>query len=685
MKQKSELRKVDQLLVCNCAGTMDIDGAKLGEALGEAGPLEVHRQLCRRQVASFEQALESGAPLLVACTQEAPLFSEIFEDKGQETAPPSFVNIRERAGWSVAGGAALPKIAALIADARYEAEPTGLMSINSSGQCLVYGRGQAAVDTAAQLSERLNVTLLLVDGEDAVPPHIINVPIHTGRIRRARGSLGGFELFIDAYGPADPSSRKQLEFETLRDGASATCDLLFDMTGNPSLFADGDRRDGYFRVDPNHPAGLAAAMFEISDFVGEFEKPLYVSFDGDVCAHSRSGKIGCRNCLDACPKGAIVSAGDVVAVDAGICGGCGNCSAVCPTGAVSYSYPRRADLIGRMQVLAAAYRGAGGTQGELLFHDETHGTPLISAMARFGRGLPANVIPLGLHSVFEIGHDVIAAAFACGFRRVHFLAPPDQQGDAAALKSQMALAKAFLVGLGFAGERLSLISERDPDAVETALHKGAEDKLEPPEPRMFAAVGGKRDVARLAFASLREVAPEQPDSIMLPAGAPYGRLEIDTDNCTLCLACVSACPAAALNDDSERPRLSFTETACVQCGLCVTTCPESVIKLAPRYNFAAAAMEPVTVKEEEPFECIRCGKAFGTKSTVERIVAKLEGQHSMFQNSGQVDLIRMCDDCRVVAMTEGGDDPFKLGERPKIRTTDDYLIDAEKGDGDTDT
>lgn len=652
---------------------MSIDGAALGDALGNGAPLKVCSLLCRGELPVFEAALQSHAEPLVACTQEAPLFDEVAGDAGHGGA--RFVNIREQAGWSEAGAAALPKMAALIKGAQFDAQPTRLMSIESGGQCLVYGRGQAALDVAVQLAGRLSVSVLLVDAGDALPLSVANVPVHTGRIRGARGSLGGFELNIDGYGAVDPSARDEIRFEELRDGAATTCDLIFDMTGDAPLFVDGDGRDGYLRADPAHPAGLAEAMFKISDMVGEFEKPIYVSYDGDICAHSRSGKIGCRNCIDACPKGAIRSAGDIVEIDPGICGGCGNCSATCPTGAVTYDYPTRHDLLRRLQILVAAYRGAGGTAPELLLHDEAHGSALIAAMARYGRGLPANVIPLGLHAVTEVGHDTIAVALAFGFRRVHLLVAPAKIAELDALNAQCDIARALLAGLGYEGDRISVLIEHDPDAVEAGLHDAADvDEI---AGRAFAPEGGKRDVARLALAALHEMAPQPADVVALPAGSPYGRLDVDVAGCTLCLACVGACPAAALNADDDKPRLSFAEAACVQCGLCVATCPEKVIKLEPRYNFAGG-MLPETVKEEEPFECIRCGKPFGTKSTIETIVAKLEGRHSMFQGASQVDLIRMCDNCRVIVMAETADDPMQFGERPKVRTTDDYIMEAER-------
>src|SRR6056297_1770187 len=178
---------------------------------------------------------------------------------------------------------------------------------------------------------------------------------------------------MDSYAAMDPTARDALRFDTPRHGAATTCDLIFDMTGEAPLFADGGRRDGYVRVDPARPAAIAEGLFDISDLVGEFEKPLYVSYHPGICAHSRNTKIGCRNCLDVCPKGAIRSSGDIVEIDPGICGGCGNCSAVCPTGAASYAYPSRHDLLSRLSVIAAAFRGAGGTMPELLFHDESHG------------------------------------------------------------------------------------------------------------------------------------------------------------------------------------------------------------------------------------------------------------------------------------------------------------------------
>src|SRR5690606_18060915 len=135
----------------------------------------------------------------------------------------------------------------------------------------------------------------------------------------------------------------------------------------------------------------------------------------------------------------------------------------------------------------------------------------------------------------------------------------------------------------------------DPTAVEELLY-GLRD-LEPARPGSFLPMGGKRTVIRLALGHLHDVAPAPVDLLPLPPGAPFGAVSVDADGCTLCLACVGACPTGALQDNPEEPRLRFQEDACVQCGLCRNTCPENVIALVPRLNFTSAARDGQVLKE----------------------------------------------------------------------------------------
>ena len=671
-----------RLLVCNCETTMPLDDAKLEAAChkaGAKGPLALNSQLCRAQLGNFQQALAGDLPLLVACTQEAPLFTEVAAEQYPE-AEVAFVNIRETAGWSehADGPDGTAKIAALIAEAAETVEPTPSVTMASEGQCLVYGRDELAIEAAKQLAGRLEVTVLLTEPGEILPPGLMDVPVFKGTIERAEGHLGHFAVNVRGYAPAAPASRRALTFEAPRDTAYTECHLILDLTGGTPLFAAHQRRDGYLRPDPDNPAAVQHALFQLADMVGEYEKPRYVRYDPEICAHARSRKTGCTRCLDVCPVSAITPAGDHVEIDPFICGGCGACASVCPTGAASYQLPAGDSLFERLRRLLGAYIAAGGSQPVLLLHDSRHGSDMIGLIARSGRGLPGHVVPFALNQVTQVGLDFLAAAFAYGAAGIGILVGPESAGELDGLAGQIGLSETVMAGLGYeAGEsgRIALLDQLDPEAVEQALW----DWTAPPAPAAgsFLPMGGKRTRTLLALRRLHDTAPDPVEVLALPQGAPFGAIQVDTAGCTLCLACVGACPTGALLDDETRPWLGFKEEACVQCGLCKATCPEQVMTLVPQLDFTDRARGAVTLNQEPPFHCIRCGQPFGVQRSIERIADQLAGKHSMFASSAQVELIAMCQDCRIIVEFEKPNLPLAGAPRPRMRTTDDDLRERE--------
>jgi ferredoxin len=286
-----------------------------------------------------------------------------------------------------------------------------------------------------------------------------------------------------------------------------------------------------------------------------------------------------------------------------------------------------------------------------------------------------------VQSVEGVGHAEILAAFGNGFGAALLLCGP--RDDTSVPQSEMALAQSLLAGAGAEADRVAIIEAEDPDRLAVGLREEANPAGPICDPML--TLGGRREVTRLVATALADRdAEEDSASIDLPQGAPYGTVLLDTEACTLCLACVSLCPSGALADNPDKPQLRFQESACLQCGLCANVCPEDAIGLQPRLDPSPAALSHRVLHEEEPFDCISCGRPFGVRSTIERIARSLEGKHWMFeQGGGRADLIRMCDDCRVRAQfRDEGRVLAGTPERPPARTSQDYMAaddDKEKG------
>jgi ferredoxin len=665
-------------LVCSCEDTMRLDERAIARGCG--AELRTAEQLCLAQLDRFMAALATGRPLTVACTAQAPLFAQEAAEAGAAT--PTFANIREHAGWAAEGSSASPKMAALIAAAAQPMPATPLVPLESRGVALVLGRDGVALEAAARLADRLDLTVLLTGAEDVTPPRSAPFPVMQGRARAARGYLGAFELTVDGAAMARPSSRARYDWAPGKDGATSRADIVLDLTGGAPLFPAHEVRQGYLRADPADAAAVERAIAAAGELVGTFDKPRFIAFEAALCAHARNRRNGCTRCIDLCPTGAITPGTgpqkDQVVISAEICAGCGACAAVCPTGAATYTLPPPAAMARRIRALLLAYRAAGGQAPVLLLHDEAQGEPLLDALARHGDGLPARVLPLRVNEPTAIDLSLLAGAFAWGASAVRVLLPARERHGAEGLLRNIETMNAALAGLGLghAAPRAGMIETDDPFTLGEAL------AALPRAPFAFApsphqAIGTPREMALQGLRALRQAAGAAQEMVALPALAPFGTTVVDAAGCTLCLACTSVCPTSAFSANPETPQLRFLEDACVQCGLCAATCPEKVITLEPRLNFSEAAAQPRVVKAEEPAACPRCSRVFGTKASIARVKAKLSA-HWMFADPARMAILELCEDCRITEATSGGLDPYAGPARPVTKTTEDWLREAER-------
>lgn len=528
-------------------------------------------------------------------------------------------------------------------------EAVSTVSYHSRGNALVVGgrtHAQRARDAATALASTLAVTLL--EPEGGAPGAF---PVWSGRIDGVTGRLGEFNVSIaqlrTAPGEAPSAQPKPARF-----------DLIVDL-GDEPLFAMRQPPQGYFRPSTE---GLAAAIEEAAAAVGEFEKPRFFGYRESLCAHSRSEVVGCDACIEICSTRAIASDGDHVKVDPHLCMGCGACATVCPSGAMSYQYPRVADRGSQVKHLMAAYRAAGGAEACIVFHNGGAARTLLMEAALAGQGLPPRALPLEAWHVASVGLDLLLPAIAFGASQVVAIAAGDEDGEyLEALREQMSYGQAILSALGYEGTHFSVIQAAAPHELAARFAALAPAKTVD-MPATFHVGNDKRTAIEFAVEHLLRHAPRRVDVVALPEGAPFGEITVDRGKCTMCMACVGACPESALMDGVDQPLLKFLERNCVQCGLCENTCPEEAIALSPRLLLTPAVRESRVLNQTEPFHCVRCDKPFGTKQMVEAMMGRLAA-HSMFTQGSALRRLQMCADCRVVDMMSSKEEMsiLKLG------------------------
>ena len=693
---------MSQKLVCNCNGTMPLDQKTLG--------VTVHHSLCRQEVGSFLKALDGSDSIIVACTQEGALFSELAEQAEKPlVAPLRFVNIREVAGWTQEAKTSAPKIAALLALADMpEAEPVPVVNYESQGRLLIIGVGSQVIPWAEKLSQSLDVSVLCTEPGDL--PLARSYPIYTGDVTKLDGYLGKFSVAWDLQNPIDPemctrcgacvvacpenaidlsyqidmdkckshracvtacASIGAISFDRTERARDAEFDLILDLRADPKMRMSQTPK-GYFAPGKD-PLEQALLVNQLLEMVGEFEKPKYFAYQDKICAHGRNGKVGCSACIDVCSTGAIASVfksgQGTVEVNPNLCMGCGACATVCPSGAMRYNYPSVSHQGKELKTLATVFSAEAKKLNlpmapSLLLHTLTAGTQMIDSLGRSAHvmpkqfeGLPAFVLPYAIEHIASTGLDLWLGALSYGFAEVVLLLSGDEDpAYRAALEEQAQLANAILQAYGF-DERIRLVMADAADDLQTLSkamgslrQRGGLQAI--CSPASFGLSDQKRETLEAVLGHLEKQAktalPETGAS--LPKSSLLGGLAINNESCTLCMSCVSSCPEGALLDNPDEPILSFIEKQCVQCGICVQTCPEQALALDPRLLKVEQRKQKVVLNETQAFYCISCGKPMGTSKMVELMLAKL-GAHGAFAGAA-LDRLKMCSDCRVVDMVK---------------------------------
>jgi len=509
-------------------------------------------------------------------------------------------------------------------------ESTSLISYQANKYVLVIGDDQRVIDTINELSDSMTLTVLMKNKNGEVDLKLIpkNVSLAFGELSSLSGHLGGFNAELMVNGKV--TNLAQVYYPKI-EGFDQVIDL-----GKTPVLQQSLLPFGYYA--PQNEMELAEAIRVLPDMLGEFEKPKFFEYNADICAHGNSGIQACQRCINACPAGAITSIKDAIKVDPYLCQGGGTCATVCPSGAIQYVYPRLQDTLEKIRSMLKAYYAAGGEQAAIAFY-------AAEESSLYEHAALEQYIPFQLEEIASVGIEVWLSAFAYGAHDVVLLTHENTLKEVVeTLDTQMGYAHEIMAGMGFESSCLHKLVVKSNATVSSPK---ISDSFNVVTPGKFIALNEKRNAVRMAIDHLYLFAPNPQETISLTAGAPFGEVEVNKERCTLCMACVSVCPAKALADGGELPQLRFSEANCVQCGLCSSACPETALTLSARYNYdPALRREQRILNEEEPFCCTQCAKPFATTSVIENIIGKLSG-HSMFQSDEAISRLKMCEDCRV--------------------------------------
>jgi len=529
-------------------------------------------------------------------------------------------------------------------------EPLLPLTVVSKGRLLIIDESlERALNHAASLrAEGLNVALCVPNGGAGVAGSTIDsFPLVEVDSVAVTGAFGSFNPII-----AD-SDDHSIYLSSVAGQQFDSFDLILDLQSTPSY--NGEQLPLGYYAPRGKEVHLQEAMEELPRMRGRFHKPQFIVCRQNRCLHGRSRSLDCLECVDACPVGAITPKKEEIIIDQYCCQGCGACALACPADVLEMHSPLNEELLSDILSQVSAEADVLGQGPEVILYDRQIDADAVDRAAGASRD---RLLVIKVDEIGRIGLEALLLSLVHGAVAVTLLCASSRPLKVRqALARQVDLGKEILQGLHWPSQCVRFAVDV-PEAADNELSRRNMAQTDAGSFRSVSSslsfVADRRTLIRQATQLLAQEGSTTDGIISLQPGAPFGAIAIG-HRCSLCMACVSACPSGALQSCDDTPRLSLIESRCHQCGLCKAACPEQTIELVPRllYDKEDAGRSAV-LREMEPFNCVECGRSFASAAMISCMQAKLK-THWMYTSDSQARRLQMCPTCRTREALSTGD------------------------------
>ena len=640
------------LFLCNCRQTLSIDPNQLifpttpsVFSFASNPEHDIHDFAARAKQGSVDR-------VLVGCCAAQSLFQEALQEAQPRPPKVHFLSLKESCFAVHADSKqAHAKATRLLRASMKAAEAEAELEYNP---LKIGNRILVSLDSLQNMSlvERLQTfaeTIVIVNSVDSFQQESFPVPLHVGKVVEISGRLGSFRVVVEASG-AQESGRREFRV-----------DQVAMVSYSESAFKP---RTGFYTIQDLNEADIEVLVGRVRDHIGDFLKPVHVTYNHDTCAGGSASQEACGVCIPACPYDAISRDKENrlrMRVEHMACEGCGACVSACPTSALQFTTPSPEDLYVRLEALLRPLGQNGGGQPlVILFHCGEQGRRALEAAGTGPIPYPATVLPVEMACLRHVSEANILTAFRLGAAGVALLGCEScPHGERELLYQKLDLCRLVLDAFDLGQERLRLFTadESTLTAAVVGFSRFAESLVPTPirwdgQPLQQR---GNRDVIAGAIAALIQQTGKEPGRRTFEAPYPFAFADVNESGCTMCRSCVNVCPVHAFRLDENTQSLQFKHMACVACGLCEKVCPEHVIALRREIYFDKDALDYQTVVQDSMVSCVKCGKPYINRKALETVEARLFSLESLLDtfSGNRKNLLRMCPDCRAVdAMLE---------------------------------